>query len=56
MAALTAIGRWEVDTLEGLDAHLHLPSIAGTVSLADVYERIVFPARVEGGHEAKENW
>jgi len=48
----TMTGRWEVETLEGLDAHLHLPSIACTVSLADVYERIVFPARVEEGREA----
>ena len=35
--------RWELETLEGLDAHLHLPSIACTVLLAEVYERIVFP-------------
>ena len=35
--------RWELETLEGLDAHLHLPSIACTVPLAEVYERIVFP-------------
>jgi Uma2 family endonuclease len=38
-------GTWALHTLEGLDAHLHLPSIACTVPLADVYERIVFPAR-----------
>ena len=35
--------RWELETLEGLDAHLHLPSINCTVPLAEVYERIVFP-------------
>src|SRR5262245_42318519 len=44
--------RWEVETLEGLDAHLHLSSIACTVPLADVYERLVFPASVEEGREA----
>ena len=38
-----ATGRWELETLEGLDAHLHLPSIACTVRLSEVYERIVFP-------------
>jgi Uma2 family endonuclease len=40
-------GRWELETLEGLDAYLHLPSIACTVPLADVYERIVFPQAEE---------
>ena len=35
--------RWKLETLEGLDANLHLPSIACTVPLAEVYERIVFP-------------
>jgi hypothetical protein len=35
--------RWELETLEGLDAHLHLPSIACTVPLSEVYERIMFP-------------
>ena len=35
--------RWELETLEGRDAHLHLPSINCTVPLAEVYERIVFP-------------
>jgi hypothetical protein len=35
--------RWELETLEGLDANLHLPSIACTVPLSEVYERIVFP-------------
>jgi Uma2 family endonuclease len=39
----TTDGRWELETLEGRDAHLHLPSINCTVPLADVYERIVFP-------------
>jgi Uma2 family endonuclease len=34
---------WTLRTLEGLDAHLHLPSINCTVPLAEVYERIVFP-------------
>ena len=48
----TPTGRWELETLEGLDAHLHLPSIACTVPLADVYERVVFPARAEEGREA----
>jgi len=35
--------RWELKTLEGRDAHLYLPSIACTVPLAEVYERIVLP-------------
>jgi Uma2 family endonuclease len=35
--------RWELETLEGLDANLHLPSINCTVPLSEVYERIVFP-------------
>ena len=39
----TTTGRWELETLEGLDAHLHLSGIGCTVPLADVYERIVFP-------------
>jgi Uma2 family endonuclease len=34
--------RWELETLEGLDTNLHLPSIACTVPLTEVYERIVF--------------
>jgi hypothetical protein len=38
----TEAGRWEVEVLEGLEAHLRLPSIGCTVLLADVYERIVF--------------
>jgi Uma2 family endonuclease len=40
-------GRWELETLEGLDAHVHLTSIACTVPLADVYERIAFPQAEE---------
>jgi Uma2 family endonuclease len=43
----TPTGRWELETLEGLDAHVHLPSIACTVPLAEVYERIVFPQAEE---------
>jgi Uma2 family endonuclease len=39
----TPSGQWELETIEGLDAHLHLPSIACTVPLIEVYERIVFP-------------
>jgi hypothetical protein len=39
--------RWELETLEGRDAHLHLPSIGCTVPLIDVYERIVFPQAEE---------
>jgi Uma2 family endonuclease len=35
--------RWEWQTLEGLEAHLYLSSIACTVPLADISERIVFP-------------
>jgi Uma2 family endonuclease len=38
----TTTGKWELETLEGLDAYLQLPSIACTVPLADVYERLVF--------------
>jgi Uma2 family endonuclease len=43
----TPTGRWELETLEGLNAYLHLPSINCTVPLADVYERIVFPQTEE---------
>jgi Uma2 family endonuclease len=39
----TPSGQWELETIEGLDANLHLPSIACTVPLTEVYERIVFP-------------
>lgn len=45
-------GMWAFRTLEGLEATLHLDSIGCTVGLADVYERIVFPAREAEGHEA----
>jgi Uma2 family endonuclease len=38
----TTAGQWELEILEGLDAHLHLRSINCTVPLAEVYERIVF--------------
>ena len=48
----TETGQWEVDTLEGLSAQLHLPSLGCTVALAAVYERLVFPARAEEGREA----
>jgi Uma2 family endonuclease len=34
---------WMLRPLEGLDAHLHLPSIVCTVPLANIYERIAFP-------------
>jgi Uma2 family endonuclease len=37
-------GTWALRTLEGLQAHLYLETIGCTVALADVYERIVFPA------------
>src|SRR5712691_7606363 len=43
----TETGRWEVDTLEGLGARLHLEQIGCTVALADVYERLVFPTSAE---------
>lgn len=42
-------GTWVLHTLEGLDAHLHLDSIACTVPLAEVYERIVFTDRTGEG-------
>ena len=45
-------GTWAFRALEGLEAHLYLPSIDCTVPLADMYERIVFPASVEEGREA----
>jgi Uma2 family endonuclease len=35
-------GRWALESLAGLEAHLHLPSLACTVPLAEVYERLVF--------------
>lgn len=39
----TTAGRWELETLEGLEANLHLSGIHCTVPLAEVYERIVCP-------------
>lgn len=45
-------GTWAFRALEGREASLHLDSIACTVPLADVYERIVFPARAAEGREA----
>ncbi|MBM3223340.1 MAG: Uma2 family endonuclease [Candidatus Tectomicrobia bacterium] len=45
----TRTDRWEATTLEGLDTSLHLPSIACTAALVDVYERIVLPSRGAGG-------
>jgi Uma2 family endonuclease len=41
----TMPGRWALAILEGLDAHLSLPSIGCMVPLADVYERLVFLPR-----------
>jgi len=35
--------RWELVSVEGLEASLHLESIHGTLRLADVYDRILFP-------------
>jgi Uma2 family endonuclease len=43
----TTTGRWELETLEGRDAHLHLPGIDCTVPLVEVYERVVFPQAAE---------
>src|SRR2546425_1336691 len=43
----TTTGRWELETLEGRDAHLHLPGIDCTVPFVEVYERIVFPQAAE---------
>ena len=40
-------GRWALCAPEGLQASLHLEAIGCTVPLADVYERIVFPAATE---------
>ena len=36
-------GTWTLCALEGLQVQLHVPSISCTVTLAEVYERIVFP-------------
>jgi hypothetical protein len=46
-------GAWRFDTLQGLDAMLHLPSIACRVPLLDVYDRVVFP-RADEACEASE--
>jgi Uma2 family endonuclease len=35
--------RWELISIEGLAAHLHLGSMHCTLRLADVYDRIIFP-------------
>jgi Uma2 family endonuclease len=35
--------RWELVPREGLEARLHLESVHGTLRLADVYDRIIFP-------------
>jgi hypothetical protein len=40
-------GTWALRPIEGLAAHLNLPSIDCTVPLADVYERVVFRATEE---------
>src|SRR5438093_13754986 len=40
-------GTWALRALEGLHAQLHVPSIGCMVVLADVYDRIVFPAKEE---------
>ena len=39
-------GHWELFSASGLSSSLSLDSIACTLRLADVYERIVFPAEV----------
>lgn len=41
-----AHGHWELFSASGLSSSLSLDSIACTLRLADVYERIVFPAEV----------
>src|SRR2546425_2621034 len=40
-------GTWALRALAGLHAQLHGPSIGCMVVLADVYDRIVFPAKEE---------
>lgn len=40
-------GRWTLDTLQGLDATLRLPSLDCQVPLVEVYDRIVFPHAAE---------
>jgi Uma2 family endonuclease len=48
----TTPGRWAFEILEGLDAHLALPSIGCTVPLADVYERLAFLPMEEDAPDA----
>lgn len=36
--------KWELVSVEGLEASLHLESIHCTLRLADVYDRIIFPS------------
>ena len=36
--------RWELVSIEGFDASLHLALLNCTLRLADVYDRIVFPS------------
>jgi len=43
---------WALRTREGLADSLHLATIGCTVPLAEVYERLVFPARADEGREA----
>ena len=45
-------GTWALRTCEGLEDALHLATIGCTVPLAEVYERLVFPARAEEVREA----
>jgi Uma2 family endonuclease len=45
-------GTWALRTYEGLEDALDLATIGCTVPLAEVYERLVFPARADEGREA----
>lgn len=45
-----ADGFWLYSAVAGLDAVIHLPSIACSLALADVYERIEFPAELPSPH------
>jgi len=45
-------GTWALRAREGLDDALPLETIGCTVPLAEVYERLVFPARADEGREA----
>lgn len=45
-------GSWALRTSEGLEASLHLATIGCTVPLAEVYARLVFPARTDEDREA----